>query len=57
MLQIICGLPGLRPLEPVLQFVSRNHTHFPGGVFYIPAHNDHFCSAAMQAVAKVTKNA
>ena len=55
-MQVIHGPPGLRPLEPVLQFVQRNHTHFPGGVYYVSALNNHFYEGAEEAVCRVRRS-
>ena len=33
--QLLHGSHGLKPTEPVIDFISRYHTHFLGGVFWV----------------------
>lgn len=52
-LQVIHGAHGLRPAEPVLQFVANNYAYFQGGVFYVSAHNYHFLQGAEEEIREV----
>lgn len=52
-MQVIVGIPGLEPLEPVIEFVSNNHQHFTGGIFFINTQNEHLMKATEEAIKEV----
>ena len=53
-LQVIAGIPGLKPSEVVIEFVSSSHSHFTGGIFFVNATNNHFMTAAEEKIKTVS---
>ena len=49
--QILRGSPGMKPSEPLIDFIHSFHTHFKGGIFWI---NGGLIAAGMAYIEKVT---
>ena len=37
-MQLLHGSPGVDLMEPVVDFIYKNHSHFTGGIYWIPCH-------------------
>lgn len=44
---------GLKPLEPVVEFVNKNHQHFTGGIFFVSTKNSHYITQAEDMIKEV----
>ena len=51
--QLVHGFHGLKPSEPVIDFVKKHHTHFTGGVFFISGAAPEFVEAAEEKIKQV----
>ena len=51
--QVIHGFHGLKPSEPVIDFVKKHHTHFTGGVFFVGGASPEFTEAAELKISQV----
>lgn len=52
-MQVVHGSHGLSPAGPVRDFVLRNHSSFPGGVFWLNSHSE-FLNGAIELVNTVS---
>ena len=52
-MQIIHGIHGLRPSEPVIEFINKHHTHFTGGIFFVNGAASEFVEAAEKKISQV----
>ncbi len=52
-IQLIQGAHGLKPTEPVINFISKYHTHFTGGIFWYNGTNAQLVKAATENIRKV----
>ncbi len=54
--QLIHGVHGLKPSEPVIDFITKYHIHFSGGVFWVNGSSPEFIRAAELLIQKVSIN-
>ncbi len=53
-LQMVHGVHGLKPSEPVIDFISKYYTHFTGGVFWVNCSSSEFIRAAEHLIDEVS---
>ena len=55
-MQVIHGYHGLKPAGPVMDFVLRNHAHFPGGIYWLNGTSSDLLSGGMELVNTVREH-
>ena len=48
--QLLCGPPGLKPSECILNFIHLYHKHFRGGIFWINCRNQYLVDASLKYI-------
>ena len=51
--QLIHGVHGLKPSEPVIDFVKKHHAHFTGGIYFVSGAVPEFMEAAEHKISQV----
>ena len=52
--QILRGSPGMKPSEPLIDFIHSFHTHFKGGIFWVNGSNGDLIVASLAYIEKTT---
>lgn len=52
--QLLQGSHGLKPKEPVIDFISKFHTHFTGGVFWVNGTCPELIQGAAESIREVS---
>ena len=52
--QVLRGVPGVVPSEPVKDFIHSCHEHFSGGIFWISCKNKQLIRASVNQIHSVS---